>query len=41
MMIISLIIAVATIALAGTAVCTSADGDSAAATLALIDSGKN
>ena len=41
MLIISLLIAFTTIALAGTAVWTSPDGDSAAATLAMIDSGKN
>ena len=41
MFIISLLIAVTTIALAGTAVCTSDDSDSAAETIALIDSGKN
>ena len=41
MFIISLIIAVTTVTLAGAAVCTSNDSDSAAEAIALIDSGKN
>ncbi len=41
MMIIYSAIAALTVAIVGTLVCTSGDGDRAAATLALIDSGKN